>query len=242
MRGNRVRKLYTKAVTIPWRLKKTGFQERLAPEDRALFREVCPPQRHEANSCVFRAGDPALSLHVVDAGQIKLVLPNIEGKERILALCGPGDLIGETFLSGAHRYQADAVTLTEVVTCSMSREQFLQLTGASATFALTFSEVLADHLLHCRTLLGTGFDPVKVRVKVLLNMTQHFGRPLEEPGWYQLETQLTHEDLASMVTATRVAVSNTLAELRREGMVEGTRGHYRLDVQRLETLLDGHNL
>lgn len=229
-------------MTKLWRVEKTGFQGRLTPEDKALFREVCPPQRHKANSCIFRAGDPALSLHVIDAGQIKLVLPNIEGKERILALCGPGDLIGETFLSGAHRYQADAVTLTEVVTCSMSRAQFLQITRASATFALSFSETLADQLLHCRTLLGTGFDSVKVRVvKVLLNMTQHFGKPLEEPGWHQLETQLTHEDFASMVTATRVAVSNTLVELRHEGMVEGTRGHYRLDVQRLETLLDGHN-
>lgn len=113
----------------PWFTEKTGFQKRLTAADRALFQRICPPRRLSKNSCIFHAGDPAVSLHLIDAGHVKLVAPTQGGKERILAVCGPGDLLGETFLSGAPRYQASAVTATTAVTCAMSRAQFLELTG-----------------------------------------------------------------------------------------------------------------
>lgn len=224
----------------PWSTEKTGFQERLTSAERALFHDVCPPRRYPKNSCVFRAGDPAVSLHLIDAGQVKLVAPTQEGKERILAVCGPGDLFGEAFLSGVQVYQANAVTATEVLTCAMSRAQFLELTKASATFALAFAEALADQLAGCRTLLGSGFDPVRLRVaRVFTDHARRYGVTLPESGWYLLDTHLTHEDVAALVTATRVAVSKALAELRRAGLVEGARGRYLVDVVGLEALLGG---
>ncbi len=223
----------------PWFIKEAGFFEGMSVDDLALFRQVCPPQHHEKNSHIFHAGNPAAYLHVIDEGQIKLTLPTLGGKERILAVCGPGDLIGEVALKSAGRYHEDAVALTEVVTCPMNREQFLQITQKSATFALAFAEILADHLSHCRNLLSESFDPVKLRVvKALLKQVQHFGKPLDEPDWYMLETELTHEDIASIVAATRIAVSHVFAELREEGLVEGSRGHYRLHVPALERLLE----
>lgn len=96
----------------------------------------------------------------------------------------------------------------------MSRAQFLELTGASTALALVFAEVLADQLASCRTLLGGGFDPVKLRVaKVFLDYAMSFGTTSEEPGRYVLDTHLTHEDVAALVTATRVAVSKAVGEL-----------------------------
>lgn len=224
----------------PWRTERTDFQRRLSPADGALFREVCPPRDHPKGSCLFHAGDPAGSLHLVDAGQVKLVLPTPEGRERILALCGPGEFFGEAFLSGAQVYQASAVTATEAVVCALSRRQFLELTGASATFALVFAEVLAEQLAGCRSLSGSGFDPVKLRVaRVFADHAKRYGAALPAPGWYLLDTHLTHEAVAALVTATRVAVSKAVAELRRAGLLEGGRGRYRVDVAGLEALLGG---
>lgn len=97
--------------------------------------------------------------------------------------------------------------------------------------------MLADHLTHCRDLLGASFDRIKLRlVRALLEQARHFGTPLAEAGWVSLYTDLTHEDLAALVTATRVAVSKGLAELRQEGMIEGGRGRYRLNVAALAAL------
>lgn len=128
-------------MTKPWYIESTNFYERLTEADLDLFRKVCPPQRHKKGKHIFCLGDPASSLHIIDEGQVKLVRPTLGGKARILAVCGPGDFIGEAFLSTTSHYQADAVALLEVVTCAMNRSQFLDITTQSATFALVFSEV-----------------------------------------------------------------------------------------------------
>lgn len=168
----------------PWHFEKTDFYERLTEADQALFRKVCPPQRYEKGHHIFCLGDPASSLHIIDEGQVKLVKPTLGGKVRILAICGPGDFIGEAFLSTTTHYQADAVAQSGVVTCAMNRSQFLNITKQSATFALVFSEVLADHLAHCRNLLGASFDPVKLRlVRALLDQARHFSVRHGDLGW-----------------------------------------------------------
>ncbi len=120
----------------------------------------------------------------------------------------------------------------------MKASQLLDIITQNTTFALVFSEVLTDHLAHCRNLLGANFDPVKLRLaRALLDQARHFGVPHDEPGWVRLDTDLTHEDIAALVTATRVAVSKGLAELPREGMIEGGRGRYHLNAPALATLL-----
>jgi CRP/FNR family cyclic AMP-dependent transcriptional regulator len=214
----------------PWIVRKTGFAERLSSEEMAIFMRVCPDKRYRKGETIFYAGDPATDLHVVAGGQIKLTVQTPSGSERILAVCGEGDFIGEAFLSEAARYHADAVALTDAVTCPVSRAQFLQLSLQLPNFVLTFSEILAGNLWQCHKQLGLSYAPVKERlVQVLLEQAARFGEADEE-GWVRLKTSLKHEELAAMISATRVSVSMAMAEMRDEGLVEGTRGDYRLNA------------
>lgn len=218
----------------PWFIKDAAFVERLSREDMAVFRRVCPDRRYARGERIFHAGDPATDLHLVAQGQVKLVRPLANGNEHIAALCGPGDFIGESFLLEAARYRVDALALTEVVTCPVDRSQFLQLTLQAPALILAFAQVLAGHLGACREQLSASYAPVKARVlRVLWEQAERFGRPGED-GWLELSTQLKHEELAAMVTATRVSVSMAMAELREEGLLEGTRGEYRLNVGALQ--------
>ncbi len=66
----------------------------------------------------------------------------------------------------------------------------------------------------------------------MLEQAERFGEVLDE-DWVKLSTELKHEELASMITATRVSVSMAIAELRDEGVLEGTRGEYRLNIEAL---------
>lgn len=221
----------------PWFIKDTGFSKRIAPEDRAAFMRVCPERHYPKGSVIFRMGDPATHLHVIAEGQIKLVTPTPSGNERILAICGPDDFIGEAFLRDAERYRADAVALTDAVTCPMSRAQFIQLGLRAPNFIVGFAEILASHLFDCRTQLASAYDPIKLRVaRVLLEQAQRFGKP--EGEWCELETNLKHEDIAALISATRVSVTMAMTELREEGLIEGSRGHYRLYLPALSSLLD----
>ncbi|CAN5805985.1 Crp/Fnr family transcriptional regulator [soil metagenome] len=222
----------------PWYVKNTAFAQRVSEEDMAVFMRVCPDKRFKKGDTIFFAGDPATSLHVLAQGQVKLVTLSATGSERILAILGPNDLFGEAFLSEDAHYRVDAVALTDAMTCPVSREQFTEMALKAPTFVLTFAEILALHLFDCREQLSASYAPVRARVaKVLLEQANRFG-VVEEGGWLRLSTELKHEELASMVTATRVSVSMAIAELRDEGLLEGTRGEYRVNATALSQGLE----
>ena len=218
----------------PWYVPESGLTTSISRQDMALFMTVCPEVRYPPGTAIFRIGDPASHVHVITKGQVKLVVGNARGQERILAVCGADDLIGEAFVLHEDRYRVDAIALEEVVTCAMSRDQFAQLAERSGTFALTFAAVLATNLFQCRDQLAQAYDPIRLRVaKVLVDQTQRFG-DLQGDGWHRLHTRLRHDEIAAIVSATRVSVTTALADLREMGLLQGTRGRYRV---RLEALI-----
>lgn len=222
----------------PWMIKDTDFASLVSPQDMAIFMEVCPDKRFKKGDVIFFAGDLASDLHVIAQGQVKLTTPTSSGSERILAVCGPDDFIGEAFLQDTSHYRVDAIALTDVTTCPVSREQFVHMAQKAPHFVLTFAEILASHLFQCRNQLSSSYAPVKVRLaKVLLDLIARFGE-VQDKAWSTLQTNLKHEDLAAMITATRVSVSMAMAELRESGIVEGTRGQYRIHVAQLETVAE----
>jgi CRP-like cAMP-binding protein len=222
----------------PWYLQNTGWLRRMTDEDMMLFMRICPERRYSKGECLFRAGDPATALHIVVRGQVKLTVPTASGHERILVVCGAQDFIGSTFVAESALYQGDAVALTETVTCPVTREQFRTVALHSPHTVLTFTEIMASQLAYCRSQLSDYYSPIKTRLtKVLLEQAGRFGQPAQD-GWVRLETELKHSELASMVSGTRVSVSTAIGELRREGLMEGSRGDYLLDVAGLEAGLE----
>lgn len=222
--------------TKPWFVKDTDFANKISTDDMATFNRVCPERGFEKGETIFWSGEPATSLHIIAKGRVKLVTPTASGNECILAICGPQDFIGEAFMGEGARYRVDAVALSEVTTCPISRAQFLELAQQAPNFVLAFSEVLASHLFYCRDQLSSSYAPVKARlVTSLVEQAQRFGRP-QENGWVRLEIELKHEELASLISATRVSVSMAMAELRDEGLVEGGRGDYLVNLEVLQDM------
>jgi len=211
-----------------WHVRGTHFKERVPSADMRTFMTVCPERPYPRGSTIFRAGDPATHLHVVATGQVKLVVPTPDGRERILAVCGPDDFFGEAFIDDGDVYRVDAVALTDAATCPMNHEDYRRLSLHAPGFVLAFTQILAGKLFSCRDQLARVEAPIRARVaELLLDQAGRFGRD-EGGGWWQLETELRHDDLAGMVPATRVSVTSAIASLRSAGVLEGTRGRYRL--------------
>lgn len=222
----------------PWFLKDTGFTRRMSEKDKEKFLEICPKRPYRKGTALFRMGDPAEDLHIILKGQVKLSRVTARGNERILAICGPDDFAGEAFLSGVNHYRADAVALSEVKACCVNHEQFRRLMVSVPNFIVTLVEILSLYLCHCREQLTITDDPIGIRIaKALIEQARRFGRQ-EEKGWYKWETELGHDDLAALVSASRVSVTTAISELRERGFLRGTRGVYRLNIPALESLLE----
>lgn len=181
---------------------------------------------------LYRAGDRGGSVYRVDEGLLKLILDTAGGRERILLLAGPGDLIG-TLTGSSAGYSESAEALSEEAVVSSIPRDELPLAAAERLLEAAARRV--------ETLYDTIADserPVLVRLaRTLARLGSRFGQRAEG-GTLRLTVPLTHEQLAAMIGSARETTSTALGELRSAGAISGTRGRYLLDPRRLDELLD----
>ncbi len=222
---------------MPWFIPRSGFLERLDDDEKMRLGQICPPRRYGKDEVVFRTGDSCDQLTIVLGGMLKVVRQGAAGKDRILHLSGPGDILGSEFLEDGARYKADAVSASdEVVICPISRAQFIQVAQELPHVALSLVGSLAAHLAHLEDQIESATAPVIVRLSGVLAWTaRRFGSE-ETNGWVRIESELRHEDLAAMSGSSRVTVTHLLGRLRELGLVRGTRGHYQVRLADLEAM------
>lgn len=183
---------------------------------------------------LFREGDQGYSLYVIVEGKIKLGRSAPDGRENLLAILGPGEMFGElsVFDPGPRNATATAVGETELVELSSNElktwlvgrpEVAQQLLSALARRLRRTNENLADLI----------FSDVPGRVaKALLDLSERFGQRADDG--IRVSHELTQEELAQLVGASRETVNKALADfaarnwLRLEG-----RAVVLLDVERL---------
>ncbi len=224
---------------MPWFIPQPGFLERLTEEEKIRMGTICPPRTYRRGEAIFRPGDPCQELIIVLDGTLKVSRLTERGQERILYLVGPGDILGANFLDANAQYHAEAVCLNdEVRICPVNRDQFIRVAKELPNVSLSLCGALAQRLEHLEDQLEAATAPVAVRLgRVLVWLAQRFGKPAEA-GWYRIESELRQEDLAALASTTRVTVTHTLSMLRQAGLVEGTRGTYRVRLEDLEAYLE----
>ena len=202
--------------------------------------EVTPVvKRFRRGEVVFHQGDECAGLLELVSGLVKLTRLTPEGRELVVRLAGPGDVLEPTFLDARPRFGADACCVTDEVTVRTTcREDFLRAAEASPGRTLSLVRRLAGQMAQVEVQLELSKLSAAERVAwVLAWLTERFGTP-QEAGWVGLELHLTHEELAVLSGTSRVTVTTCLGDLRGSGVLRGTRGHYA--VRRLENLYPAH--
>lgn len=194
---------------------------------------ICPPRSVRRSEVIYRRGDEADSLFILLEGRVKITLPTPSG-ERVLGVVGPDDMFGESFLTLTQQRQSEAVCLSSsALICPITRPQFLEVARQVPGVMLAFATVLAERNRGLEEELRLATQPAEARLAgVLLTLAGRFGREVE-PGVAELNLELKQEELGSLAGTTRVNTTQTLSAWRALGLVEGTRGHYRIYVRKL---------
>ena len=221
-----------------WVVPETGWRTLLDPDSMAGFASICPPRPYRKGEAIYRPGDPAESLFILLEGRIKISLPSPAG-ERVVAVVGPDDFFGESFLTQARERKSEAVCISKrAVVCPVNRDQFLEAARRVPEAALAFASVLAERNQLLEEELRRTTLPAMVRVAgVLLVLARRFGGEPKK-GWVTLRLDLTQEEIGSLAGTTRVTTTQILSELRDRGLIKGTRGTYELDIEGLEELVE----
>jgi CRP/FNR family transcriptional regulator len=178
-------------------------------------------------------------LYLLKEGRVRIYKISPEGKEFTLALLGPGNIFGEAanFSIGTKGSYAEA--LDDTLLCLMRKPDVEKLMQQHPHLAMRVLEVLSSRLTQVQELLEhMAMGDVRSRLlHLLLRLSAEFGA--EHDGqWTLISADLTHQDLASMIGATRETVSTTLAALGRDDLVRTGRKEIRVQIQRAKMELE----
>lgn len=175
------------------------------------------PTMHLRNGRLFhtpaRRGGPLLLLL---EGRVR-IYKVAAGKELTLAIADAGALSGEGVLGAEQLQGVYARTLEPSTAAIVSPEQLRRLVSEEPAVGMKLVEVLSERLsIYAERLADVGRKSVRGRVAgLILGLVQSEGVVGHEG--YRIPTPYTHAELATMIGAGRVAVTNALLELRGEG-------------------------
>jgi CRP-like cAMP-binding protein len=192
------------------------------------------PVRFRGGQALFIEGDLADRVFVIERGWVMISSVASSGREIVLGLRGPGDVIGDmSALDGAPR-SATALALGEVEATVTPGSAFTRaLTDAAA--AMELLRVLAARLRDAdrKRLEFAALDTLGRVAWRLQELSDRFGK--EAPDGIEVELPLSQEQLASWCGASREATTKALATLRTVGCI--TTGRRSVLIRDPETLL-----
>jgi CRP/FNR family transcriptional regulator len=169
---------------------------------------------------LFGEGDVGDRLDVVLDGKIKLTRAAPDGRENLLSVLGPGEMFGELSLFDPRPRTASAVALTDAVLAALGHDYLRHWLTGRPEVALHLLRALAQRLRRTNDVMADlVFTDVPGRVaKALLDLADRFGEFTE--GGLQVHHDLTQEELAQLVGASRETVNKALADFSARGWLQ----------------------
>ncbi|MBP1999399.1 CRP/FNR family transcriptional regulator [Paenibacillus shirakamiensis] len=180
---------------------------------------------HSKGSHLFWEGDPSNQLFYMYSGSVKLTKSTDEGKELVLYMYQPGDLIGEAdaFYSAKHNFTAEVMEDSEIG--AIEYKDVEMLICESSDFAIEFMKWMGIHHRLTQTKLRDlmMYGKPGALCSTLIRLGNTFGE--KRGSDIYIQKKITHTDLSNMIGATRESVNRMLGDLRKKGALEYDHGY-----------------
>jgi CRP-like cAMP-binding protein len=153
------------------------------------------------------------SVWLVVRGMVKLSAISVQGDELLLGLAGPNEPFGDP-LSNVEVYEA--TTLCESDLLCLTCDEI----AASPHLAMALLQGMGVRYRQSEAMLGLlGLRRIEDRVRGFLELLANdYGQPCDQG--LRLNIKLTHQELASALSTTRVTVTRVLGSLKDEGWLQ----------------------
>jgi CRP-like cAMP-binding protein len=185
----------------------------------AALRASMVEQRLSKGEVLFSEGEPGEKLFVIESGRIKLGQTAPDGRESLIAVLGAGEMLGELSLFDPGPRTATAVAVTKSTVLSLGHGALLPWLVGRPDLAVSLLATLARRLRRTNEALADlVFSDVPGRVaKALLELAGKFGE--DTPDGLLVRHELTQEELAQLVGASRETVNKALADFSQRGWI-----------------------
>ncbi|MFE9772387.1 Crp/Fnr family transcriptional regulator [Streptomyces sp. NPDC005931] len=200
------------------------FLARLESQDRTALLSLGRELRFAPRVALLHQSEPSAHVLFLVEGWTKVTASAASGYEALLALRGPGDIVGESAALTGRPRSATVTALEPVRAVALEHERFKDFLGRSPAVSFALLGLTADRTRAAdRRRLEFASMNVRQRFAVLLlDLARSHGR--RTPEGIELAVPLSKQELAGSVGASREMVQRLLRELReKEAVATGRR-------------------
>lgn len=216
------------------------FMARLDPGDRDALVRLGRRRRWPPGSSLFLEGESCSTVIIVVEGRVKVFSLTEHGEEIVLAVRGPGALLGEFSAVDGEPRSASVTALEPVSALVVPIAAFIEYLRAHGPAGIALLQMVTAKLRDAdRKRVEFAAYDIAARVsRRLLELAERFGEP--EGEGVRISVALTQDELAGWVGASREAVAKALRVLRSRGLVRtGRRSMTVLDLDGLRRRAGG---
>jgi CRP-like cAMP-binding protein len=201
----------------------------------ALLRAEGRARRFRTGAALFHEGDDSDWIGLVVKGRVKVSCYGADGRERLVAVIGPGELLGELSAIDGEPRSATATALEPLDVHVLTADEFVTLLEQNPGAALGILRSVIGRLRDSdkRRVEFGALDTVGRVAGLIVELAERYGE--ETDGAIHIHLPLSQEELAGWAGASREAVVKALRQLRSRGWIETGRREIRvLDLPALE--------
>jgi CRP/FNR family transcriptional regulator, cyclic AMP receptor protein len=173
-------------------------------------------RNYRKNSVIINEGEVGESLFVLLQGRVKVYSTDADGREITYNVVEQGDYFAEMWLDGGPR-SASVMTLEPSVCAVVGRAALKEHLAAEPDFAL---ELVSQVIRRARAATETARNMALLDVYGRVVITLEGQKGAAAPGAPVTLTQITHQNIANRVGASREMVSRLLKDLEKGGYIE----------------------
>jgi CRP/FNR family cyclic AMP-dependent transcriptional regulator len=202
-----------------WFLKDCDLFERLSAAEKRHLERQAVMRTFPAGTFVYFPTDPGQSVLVLARGRVKIKFISPDGQETILAFIGAGELFGELAIVDTQPRNEYAEAVVETLVIAIPREGMLALMERRPELALHVTRLFGFRRRRLENRLrNILFCSIRQRiVALMLELVETHGQAAGN-SW-EITLPLSHQDLASLIGATRETVTLTLGQLQEEKLI-----------------------
>jgi len=200
------------------------------------FKDVVVISAYKKKEMVFMEGDECTGLYIIRTGRVKVVRSSSSGKEQIISILNPGDMLGfEVFYEGEF-YKNSAVAMEDCELCYIDKNSFFRILEKEPHIARKLIISMGKELNHTYERIGNlGLLNAREKLAHLLyTLAKEYG--VKQDSGIQLNLTLSRLEIAELLGITQETSIRLLKSFKEEGILEIRRKE--IFIKSIDKLMD----
>lgn len=199
----------------------------LHPMDLKVLAARFHPLRYRRGDVIFREGEPAERLFLIDDGRVKLSITSGAGQEMLIAVLGSGQIFGELAVIDRGPRAMDARAMEETQVYSLDADQFWTLLENRPALARRLLELMARRLRRSDQASQdlVFFDAPTRLARRLLQLAEDHGEQVGDGQEVRITVRVTQGEMAQMIGVTRESANRLIASFAGRGWIDWNDGY-----------------